>query len=160
MVILSKSAEKIFEEIEELIRDYIWMKNELERLYSKLYRSPGYEPSWGVAQYGIDAAMPKGSSGKSQAELTEMDAREEHLYKRIKKFENKVQVLDRVMYQLPSDLHQSVYDCLLEKWSLRSIANHFDISRDKAKQIKDEILNQLSQNSQILELLKQKELYV
>ena len=50
-----------FNDMEQLIRDYRWMKNEVTRLQLIIY---GYQVpmnSWGVAQYGIDAAMPKGS---------------------------------------------------------------------------------------------------
>ncbi|TWJ99384.1 hypothetical protein CHCC20493_1924 [Bacillus licheniformis] len=56
-------------EIEKLISSYHWMAKEVQRLQRVLYGSDIPMRSWGVAQYGLEAAMPKGSPGKSQAEL-------------------------------------------------------------------------------------------
>lgn len=62
------------DQISQLIRDYRWMKNEINRLQRIVYGNTFPMKSWGVAQYGIDAAMPKSSKGKSVAEMDAMDA--------------------------------------------------------------------------------------
>src|SRR3954451_9107043 len=59
--------------ITELIRDYRMMKREIERLQRIIYGTIQPMRSWGVALYGIEASMPRGSKGKSQAELRDMD---------------------------------------------------------------------------------------
>ncbi|USK57808.1 hypothetical protein LIS82_26665 (plasmid) [Cytobacillus solani] len=72
-----KEAASIVNQIETLLRDFYWMKKEVNRLQKYLYGRPSPMRSWGVAQYGLDVAMPKGISGKSQMELRSMDIRED-----------------------------------------------------------------------------------
>ena len=74
------------EQIAQLIRDYRWMKNEINRLQRIVYGSTFLMKSWGVAQYGIDAAMPKGSEGKSHDEMDAMDVRERKQIERLETY--------------------------------------------------------------------------
>lgn len=143
------------DEIENLIRDYSWMAREVSRLEKSLNRALGSSISWGVAQYGIEAAMPKGTSGKSQAELAAMDERETRIYNRIMKYKNKVIALEYASDSIIGDIHKAVYDCLLfDQMSMREISIQLGISRDKVKQTKEEVLSQLSQLDHFLQLLK------
>jgi archaellum component FlaC len=149
------TLDTISEQIEELLRDYHWIVREILRLERSLYGgSNRTSRSWGVAQYGIEAAMPKGSGGISQSELAEMDIREERLYNRIQKLEVKVGAIESVAEEIKGEMHKVVYDCMLDGMSYRSISKHLGVSRDKVRQIKDEIVNQLSQNDHIRHVLK------
>lgn len=141
------------EQIEQMLKDYPWMSREVDRLQRALYGYSAPMRSWGVAQYGIDAAMPKGSSGKSQAELRNMDLREERLYKRLTKYQSRVYALEMAGDLLSDELEKVVYDCMLDGLSYRAIAYHIGISRNQARKIKDAILNQLSQKSHFVQLL-------
>ncbi|MGM0903078.1 MAG: sigma-70 family RNA polymerase sigma factor [Bacillota bacterium] len=143
----------VIEQIEQLLRDYPWMKREVDRLQRALYGYASPMKSWGVAQYGIEAAMPKGSSGKSQMELRMMDLREERLYKRLDKFEDRVYALEWAGELLSDEKEKVVYDCILDGMSYRSIAHLLGMTRNQVKKTKDSILNQLSQNSQFVQLL-------
>lgn len=49
------------------------MVKEVRRLQKVLYGSVLPMKNWSVAQYGLESAMPKGSPGKSQAELRQME---------------------------------------------------------------------------------------
>ncbi|MDQ0412710.1 sigma-70 family RNA polymerase sigma factor [Mesobacillus stamsii] len=143
------------EEIENLIRDYSWMAREVSRLERCLEGAPLSSGSWGVAQYGIEAAMPRGSAGKSQVELAAMDERETRIYKRIMKYKNKVIALEHASDLITGDIHKAVYDCLLfDQMSMREIAIQLGVSRDKVKQTKEEVLYQLSQHDHFQQLLK------
>lgn len=144
--------DSLIERIEELLRDYHWMVREILRLERSYYGS-SHDRSWGVAQYGLEAAMPKGSGGISQAELEAMDKREEWLYKRITKLEEKVEAVESAAETIKGEMHQVVYDCMMDGMSYRAIAKHLGVSRDKVRQIKDEIISQLSQNDQIRQVL-------
>jgi DNA-binding NarL/FixJ family response regulator len=143
----------MIEQLEELIRDYSWMKNEVRRLEYAIYGRSYPMRSWGVAQYGIEATLPKGSPGKSQAELRDMDVREERLLKRLKRYEERVYALEMATELLATEKEKVVYDCLLDGMSFRSIAYHVGMSRNQVKKTKDEILSQLSQKSQFVQLL-------
>jgi DNA-binding NarL/FixJ family response regulator len=142
------------EQIESFLFDYHWMKKEVERLQKVLYGYSTPMKSWGVAQYGIDAAMPNGSRGKSKSELADMDVREERLYKRLKKFEDIVFAIEMAADLLEEEKQTVIYDCLLDGMSYRSIANHVGMSRNQVKKTKDTILNHLSQKSHFVQLLK------
>jgi DNA-binding NarL/FixJ family response regulator len=141
------------EQIESLLFDYHWMKKEVERLQRILYGYSTPMKSWGVAQYGIDAAMPRGSSGKSQTELIEMDLRENRLHKRLKRYEQIVFAIELAGNHLEDEKQIVIYDCLLDGMSYRSIAHHVGMSRNQVKKAKDTILSQLSQKSQFVQLL-------
>lgn len=141
------------ERIEHLLRDYHWMKKEVDRLQRIVYGYATPMKSWGVAQYGIEATMPKGSRGKSQAELKEMDLREERQYKRLKKYEEIVFAIEMAADLLEDEKDKVIYDCLLDGMSYRSIADHVGISRNQAKKAKEAILSHLSQKSHFVQLL-------
>lgn len=150
----------LIEEIDNLIRNYQQMRKQVEYLQRQLY---GYSPpmrSWGVAQYGDEAAMPKGSPGKSQAELKSMDIREQRLYERLNRYEKNVYALEMAGDLLEDEMQKVVYDCLLDHMSYRSIAYHVGITRTQAKEAKKAILTTLSQKSQFVSLLTIKNLVV
>ncbi|MEB3127521.1 sigma factor-like helix-turn-helix DNA-binding protein [Bacillus paralicheniformis] len=143
-------------EIEKLISSYHWMAKEVQRLQRVLYGSDIPMRSWGVAQYGLEAAMPKGSPGKSQAELRDMDIREERLYKRLEYFEERVYAIEAAARTIEGEQHKVIYDCMTEGMSYRAIGLHLGISRETVRRMKDEIINQLCQNCRIVQLLNPK----
>jgi hypothetical protein len=145
---------EIVEEIENLLKDYRWMVKEIDRLERSLYGSVNSGKSWGVAQYGIEAAMPKGSGGISQVELTALDQREERIYKQIKRLSQKVEAIEQAAEHIEGEMHKVVFDCILEGMSYRAISDHLGVSRDKVRKMKIEIINQLSQNDHIRQVLK------
>ncbi|MCT6942609.1 MAG: hypothetical protein M3Z62_19500, partial [Metasolibacillus sp.] len=52
-----------------MINNYRLWKKEIARLERALYGGSRNMSSWGVAQYGLEATMPKGSSIRSAAEM-------------------------------------------------------------------------------------------
>lgn len=144
----------LIEQIEEVLKDYPWMRKQVDHLQRQLYGSSSPMRSWGVAQYGIEAAMPKGSSGKSLEELKRMDIREERLYERLKKYEEQVFAIEMAGDLLEDEKQKVIYDFLLDGMSYRSIAYHLGITRNQVKESKKAILSQLSQNDHFVSLLK------
>ncbi len=71
-----------------------------------LYGSTIPMKNWGVAQYGLEAAMPKGSSGKSQAELRQMDMREERFFKRLKYYQERVYAVELGAEKIKGEQHK------------------------------------------------------
>lgn len=136
-------------QIESLIYQYHWRKKEVSRLEFILWGSAGHFRSVGVAQYGIEATLPKPNTNlKSYAEMDEMDAREKRQYERYEKFNAIVKFIEGLEKHLNNDKHLIIFDCMLEGMSYRSIADHLQISRSKLNPMKDKMLNQLSQKSQ------------
>ena len=116
------------EKIAELIADYNWMKKEIERLHNMIYGTTTPMRSWGVAQYGIDAAMPKGSKGMSSAEMDALDVRELNQIKRMKRYERNVFALESSFDVLADERQRIIYDCLLDEMTYRQIALKFSMS--------------------------------
>ncbi|USK61320.1 sigma-70 family RNA polymerase sigma factor [Peribacillus asahii] len=143
----------IIEKIETMLRDYPWMKKEVGRLERIIYGYSTPMKSWGVAQYGIEATLPKGSPGKSQAELRDMDIREERQYKRLMQLRERVYALEMAADLLDDEKERVIYDCMLDGMSFREISYHIGVSRNQVKKTKEAILSQLSQKSQFVQLL-------
>jgi hypothetical protein len=144
----------ILEDIERLLRDYSWMVREIHRLEKSLYGGGSTGRSWGVAQYGLEAAMPKGSGGISKVELAAMDEREERIFKRIKKLTMKVEAVEYAAEHIEGEMHKVVFDCLVEGMSYREISKHLGVSRTRVSQIKTEVMNQISRLDQIRQVVK------
>ena len=143
----------IINQVSQLIRDYRWMKNEVNRLQRTIYGSVFPMQSWGVAQYGIDAAMPKGSKGKSVAEMEAMDVREKKQMERLEAYERYVYALESAVDVLEDERQKIIYDCLLDEMTYRQIALHLAVSKDYVQKQKTDIVRQIGQSRQITAIL-------
>lgn len=141
-------------DISQLIRDYNWMKKEITRLQKIIYGSTFPMKSWGVAQYGIEATLPKGSRGKSVAELEEMDLREQKQIERLQTYQRYVYALEKAVEVLKDERQKIIYDCLLDEMTYRQIAMHLNVSKDYVQKQKNEIVRQIRQNRQITAILQ------
>jgi chromatin segregation and condensation protein Rec8/ScpA/Scc1 (kleisin family) len=140
-------------DIIELIRDYRMMKNEIDRLQTILYGEVFPMSSWGVAQYGIEAALPKGSKGKSQAELKEMDIREQKQWERLNEYQRKVIAIESAGDFLEKEIHKIVYDCMLSNMTRKQIASHLEISLESVDKLRLDIKSQIETNQDFAKLL-------
>ena len=141
------------EKIAQLIRDYNWMRKEIDRLQGILWGGSSPMRSWGVAQYGIESVMPKGSRGKSYAELDAMDIREKNQLDRLDKYERNVYGLEKALEILKDERQKIIYDCLLDEMTYRQIALHLAMSKDYVRKQRNDIIRQISQSSQITAIL-------
>lgn len=140
--------------ISQLIKDYNWMKKEIARLQRIIYGSTSPMKSWGVAQYGDEAAMPRGSSGKSYAELRDMDIREEKQIRRLEAYQRNVFALETAVDVLEDERQKIIYDCLLDEMTYRQIALHLSMSKDFVQKQKNDIVRQIRQSRQITAILQ------
>lgn len=147
----SKATEHndMFYIITQMIKDFKWMRNEVQRLQKLLYGHSLPIQNWGVAQYGVEAAMPKGSKGKSVMELKRIESLEEKRNNRLRRYETEVYLLETLGDTLQNETQKVIYDCLLEGMSYREIALHLMISKDNVQRQKKEIIQQLLENEQM-----------
>jgi len=122
-------------QLEEWIRDYKFMLREIKRLDKILNGGFCREPKL-TATYGIEASLPKGSSGISQAELDQEEEREQ----RMKRYQEVTKTLQKASSLLYAEKFRIVYDCMLEGMSYRAIARHMGVSRDTVHSMKENIL--------------------
>lgn len=137
-------------EVNEMMKDYLMMKKEVARLEQIIFGYTVPMINWGVAQYGIEAAMPKGSKGKSQSELKQMDLREQRQHNRLIKLRAKVILLERYtdsFSDLPTNI---IYDRLLDGWTYRAIAEELNVGVTYVKERKHYIISVIvsAQNAQ------------
>ncbi|MCT6924076.1 sigma-70 family RNA polymerase sigma factor [Metasolibacillus sp.] len=136
-----------------MIDNYRLWKKEIARLERAIYGGSRNMSSWGVAQYGIEATMPRGSSIRSAAEMERMDIRERSQLKRLERLESYVYALEVAYDLLKDERLKTIYDCLLDGMTYRQIAEHLATSKDYVCQSKKEILRQIGQNGQIRTIL-------
>lgn len=141
-------------DISQMIRDYNWMRKEITRLQRIIYGSPIPMVKWGVAQYGIEAVMPKGSKGKSHAEMDAMDLREKRQIERLESYQRYVYALETAVDVLEEERQKIIYDCLLDEMTYRQIAMHLNMSKDFVQKQKNEIVRQIRQSRQITAILQ------
>lgn len=137
----------------ELIRDYRMMKREIDRLQNIIYGRPLPMRSWGVAQYGIEATMPRGSSGKSDAELRDMDIREQKQIARLREYERRVYAIESASDFLDKEILKVVYDCMLSGLTRRQIAIHLEASVDSVDKLRSDVKSQIESNTTFSKLL-------
>lgn len=147
-------------DISQLIKDYNWMKKEIARLQRIIYGSTVPMIKWGVAQYGIESVMPKGSSGKSVAELDAMDLREKRQIERLESYQKYVYALESAVDILEDERQKIIYDCLLDEMTYRQIALHLNVSKDYVQKQKNEIVRQIGQSRQITAILQKEKICV
>lgn len=135
--------------ITQMIKDYRWMKKEIIRLQSIIYGYTVPIASWGVAQYGIEAVMPKGSKGKSLSEIKRAESLEDKRKKRLQRYETEVFLLETLSDTLENETQKVIFDCLLEGMTYREIGLHLGMSKDNVQKQKREIVQQLRENEQM-----------
>lgn len=141
-------------DIIELVRDYRMMKREIERLQKIIYGKVFPMNSWGVAQYGIDAAMPKGSREKSQAELKNMDIREQKQIERLEEYQRRVIAIESAGDFLDREILKIIYDCMLSGMTRHQIAIHLEISKESVDKLRSELKAQIESNQEFTKLLQ------
>jgi hypothetical protein len=130
-------AIEIVQKTEEDLRSYHWMVKEIERLSNKLdkaIRSSGPSENL-VAQWGVEAIMPKGK-GQKIAEMSISDERYERQWQRLEKLRGKVQKIERAVENITNEKERTVLECILDGERMNMIARHVGISRQYLNGIK------------------------
>lgn len=135
------NIEKYKADLIKLISDAHWMFKEVARLEECIFGDICMKVSYGVAQYGIEMCMPKGSSGCSISESLELDRREERQLKRYYKMKAKIDVADYIAGLLGNIELETIYDCLLTGMSLTEVGKHMEKDRKLIYNVREEVCN-------------------
>lgn len=109
---------------EEEIRDYSFMKREINRI--KSYLEDAGEGT--VGQYGIEMVMPRGKGTTGDKTHGEV-ARRERKWKRLKNLENTVFQIESAMNKLTDEKEIAVLECIFDGVRMNMIARHVGVSR-------------------------------
>jgi hypothetical protein len=134
-------ALEIVQKTEEDLRSYHWMIKEIERLNNEINKaihinSPG---SSLVAQYGIEASLPKGK-GLILSTMSISEEKYERQLKRVADLEDKVRKINLALEQITDEKEHTVLECILDGERMNIIARHVGISRTRLNEIKRQIV--------------------
>lgn len=136
-------------QVEEWIRDYGFMLDEIKRLNNMLNKVQPVNQKL-TATYGIEATLPKGSSGISQAELNQLDRREKRYYRYLEI----VHFLDSVIDEIEDEREKVIYDFMLEGMTYTEIAERFRCTRKTVRVSKESIISKVAQKAQEKQLIQ------
>ena len=125
--------------IEQALRNYYWMVNQVERLEREL---SNIEISI-IPPYGLEASMPKANqiSDKVGKTVIKRDEESRHL----KKLKAKIALIDSGLKMIENDLEKSVMLCMMDGLSQFQISQHFKISEGKVSSIKSHIVKKMNE---------------
>jgi DNA-binding NarL/FixJ family response regulator len=125
-------------DIYDIIKGYHWMVKEIDRLTDQLDETEFN----GVAQYGIEAAMPKGGSvtpNGLDGEAQRRDKKRNRLFE----YKYKVEFINERESRIKDEKERVILDCMLDGMTLTAIAKHMNISRTQVNHLQDEIVKKL-----------------
>lgn len=129
-------------EVEQALRDYRWMINEIKRHREQLvYTSTGL-----VAQTGIESTLPKPQGVKSDPVALEA-IRRDSASRWIQKLEEKVLFIQQRISIITDEREKAVLNCLLDGMSMRAIGRHMGLSERHIFRIKNSIVVQMADMS-------------
>ncbi|WP_079480580.1 hypothetical protein [Halobacillus salinus] len=126
-------------QIENTLRDYNWMLNEIKRQRSLLTDAG----TTLVAQSGIESVMPK-AKGEVGDPVGQEIVRRDKKNKWVSKLERKVLYIQQRMSVITDERERAVLECLLDGMSMVAIGRHMGLSRRHIYNLKDNIIDQFS----------------
>ncbi|MFC4661727.1 DNA-binding response regulator [Oceanobacillus aidingensis] len=126
-------------QIEETLRDYSWMLNEIKRQRQLM----DYEGGNMVAQSGIESTMPKSKGGTSDPIALEVIRRDKNS-KWLDKLETKVLFIQKRIHLITDEREKAVLECMLDGLSMSAISQHMGLSRRHIYNIKESIVNRIA----------------
>ncbi|MFE4201107.1 hypothetical protein [Aneurinibacillus aneurinilyticus] len=129
----------------EDLTGYHWMIKEIERLKKDLDKVTITAPEGSalVAQYGIEATLPKGK-GKKMAYLSVSEAQYERKLQRMKSLEEKVRRIQEGAEKVTCEKERAVLDCILDGERMNFIARHVGISRQYLNEIRRKLIKDMA----------------
>ncbi|MEK4343229.1 hypothetical protein NYE77_25075 [Brevibacillus sp. FSL L8-0710] len=128
-------ALEILQRTEEEIRDYNYMQIEIIRIQRYL-RDAGEGM---VAQYGIEAAMPKGQGGTSDKTHAEV-ARRDRKWKRLQNLQDTIERIHGAAETITDEQERLVLEALLDGEKNSIIAKEIGVSRQRYYEIKRSVI--------------------
>ncbi|MFA4135755.1 MULTISPECIES: hypothetical protein [unclassified Brevibacillus] len=116
---------------EEEIRDYNYMQIEIVRI-QRFLREAGEGM---VAQYGLDAGMPKGKGSNGDKTHAEV-VRRERKWKRLQNLQDKIERINKAVETIPGEQERLIVEALLDGDKNNLIAKEIGVSRQRYYEIK------------------------
>lgn len=122
-------------EIEQALRDYRWMINEIRRQRELLN---DINPSV-TAQGGIESSLPKAKGVTGDPVAMEV-IRRDKASRWVQKLEKKVTFIQERIHVIQEPKEKAVLECMLDGMSMVGISRHMGLSRTHIYKMKDDII--------------------
>jgi len=134
-------ALEIVQKTEEDIRSYHWMIREVDRLNAQIDKAlTTFVPESSlVAQYGVEATLPRGKGAKPTT-LSISEEKHERQIQRVKSLENKIRNINTALEDLTDEKERTVLECILDGERMNIIAKHVGVSRTRLQEIRRKIV--------------------
>lgn len=126
-------------EIEQALRDYSWMLNEIKRQRELM----DYQSGHLVAQSGIESVMPKSQGNTSDPVAMEV-IRRDKASRWVQKLEEKVLFIQKRMSIITDEREKAVLECMLDGMSMSAIGKHMGLSRRHIYNIKESVVDKIA----------------
>lgn len=128
------------QEIEQALRDYRWMLNEIKRQRELM----GIKGGNLVAQGGIESVMPKAQGITGDPVAMEV-IRRDKASRWVHNLEEKVRFIQQRMKNITNERERAVLECLLDGMSMLAIGKHMGLSERHIRRLKDNIVSKMSE---------------
>lgn len=126
-------------QIEQALRDYNWMINEIKRQRA----FSGYTGGNLVAQNIKDAIMPKAQGGTSDPVALEV-VRRDDASRWVQNLESKVLFIQKRIHIITDQKEKAVLECMLDGLSMVAIGKHMGLSRRHVYNIKESVVYKIA----------------
>ncbi|MDB5053294.1 MAG: hypothetical protein JWM44_1344 [Bacilli bacterium] len=137
---------EILQRVDQELKDYHWMVREIDRLERSIDQAIQSAPDVSnrlVAQYGIEAAMPKGQ-GKKLTSLTIDENKYERMVKRLEKLKKQALNINVAAESITDDKERTILDCILDGVQMKETAFHVGVSRQRMNEIKQDVIRKMA----------------
>jgi len=125
--------------IEQALRDYNWMINEIKRQRDLLSHVGGNV----VAQGGIESSMPK-AQGETSDPVAQEVIRRDKASRWVLNLEDKVLFIQKRIHVITDEKEKAVLECMLDGLSMVAIGKHMGLSRRHVYNIKTSIVSKIA----------------
>jgi len=125
-------------EIEQALRDYRWMINEIKRQRELL---GDINPSV-TSQGGIESSLPK-PKGVTGDPVAREVIRRDKASRWVQNLEKKVTFIQERIHIIKEPKEKAVLECMLDGLSMKAIGQHMGLSRSHIYNIKESIIEQI-----------------
>lgn len=129
-------------EIESALRNYHWLVKEVARLRHELSH---IDPCMSSNTGGGD---PSGRTGRIANPTLNEVLRREHKLETLRKFESKIDFVEKHSICITNDRELTVLNCLLDGMNINSISRHMGYSKRTIYAIKEEIIRKMKEHSE------------
>lgn len=137
-------------EIEQALRDYMWMMNEIIREREEMEHIKGGNMISQITD------MPKAAGGTTGDPVANEAIRRADKSKRIQKLEQKVLFIQKYSKYIKDSREIAVLNLMLDGMSMKAISNHMKLSRTHIYNIKESIVSKIEHFAHIGQNLHKK----